>query len=311
MLRPLLAVLILPTLFISTVFGATPIRVLIIDGQNDHDWRQTTPILQKILDESGLFQTAVVTAPPKGGDFRAFRPEFNKFQVVVSNYNDLDGGNQWPAEVQQAFEEYVHGGGGFVCYHAADNAFPNWQAYNLMIGIGGWMNRNEGAGPHWYFTDGQLVSDRSPGPAGSHGDRKPFAVVIQDPEHPITRGLPPLWVHASDELYARLRGPGVNMDVLATAYSDPANNGSGHDEPVLMALRYGKGRVFHTTLGHDAAAMECVGFITTFLRGCEWAATGRVTQKVPPDFPSVGQVSTRHLAAQFVFGTDGTVNLVP
>jgi type 1 glutamine amidotransferase len=68
------------------------------------------------------------------------------------------------------------------------------------------------------------------------------------------------------------------MTVLATAHSDPKNKGTGHDEPVLMALRYGKGRVFHTTLGHDVAALSCVGFITTFQRGTEWAATGKVTQ---------------------------------
>jgi type 1 glutamine amidotransferase len=85
-------------------------------------------------------------------------------------------------------------------------------------------------------------------------------------------------MHVADELYDSLRGPGENMTVLATAHSDPKNKGTGHDEPVLMALRYGKGRVFHTTLGHDVAALSCVGFITTFQRGTEWAATGKVTQ---------------------------------
>jgi type 1 glutamine amidotransferase len=112
-------------------------------------------------------------------------------------------------------------------------------------------------------------------------------------EHPITHGLPKVWMHQGDELYARLRGPGRNMTVLATAYSDPANAGSGHDEPQLMVLRYGKGRIFHTTLGHDVAAMSSVDFIATFQRGTEWAATGKVTQKLPAGFPTATAVSYR------------------
>jgi type 1 glutamine amidotransferase len=81
--------------------------------------------------------------------------------------------------------------------------------------------------------------------------------------------------------------------VLATAYSDPGNHGTGRDEPILMVLNYGQGRIFHTTMGHDIPALSCVGFITTFQRGTEWAATGKVTQKIPPAFPTAGTVSYR------------------
>ena len=283
-------------LLASAVLAASPIRALIVDGQNNHDWKHTTPVLKKVLEDSGLFEVEVVTTPPKGGDFSTFRPDFRRFQVVVSNYNEFPTGDKWPDEVKTAFEAYVKNGGGFVSYHAADNAFPDWPAYNLMIGIGGWLGRDEKSGPYWYYKDGKLVSDPTPGPAGSHGARTPFAVVTRDPNHPITKGLPATWMHASDELYNRMRGPGENMKILATAFSDPANHGTGRDEPMLLVLSYGKGRIFHTTLGHDQAAMECVGFITTFARGAEWAATGKVTVKAPPDFPKADQVSTRKIA---------------
>jgi uncharacterized protein len=100
-------------------------------------------------------------------------------------------------------------------------------------------------------------------------------------------------MHHDDELYARLRGPGKNMTVLATAYSDPANNGTGRNEPQLMVLTFGQGRIFHTTMGHDITALSSVDFVVTFQRGTEWAATGNVTQKPPATFPTVNTVSYR------------------
>jgi len=274
--------------------AATPIRALILDGQSGgpfHAWQQTTPVLKKMLEETGLFQVDVLTSPPVGGDFSKFKPEFSRYRVVVSNYDGTD--DQWPAEVKSAFEQYMRNGGGLVVVHAADNSFPGWPAYNLMIGIGGWRNRDEKSGPYWYYKEGKLVSDTSPGRAGSHGQRIPFQVMVQNSEHPITKGLPKVWMHAADELYNSLRGPGQNMSLLATAYSDPANKGTGRDEPMLLALTYGKGRIFHTIMGHDVAALSCVGFITTLQRGTEWAATGNVTVKVPADFPTADKVSVR------------------
>jgi type 1 glutamine amidotransferase len=126
------------------------------------------------------------------------------------------------------------------------------------------------------------------------------------------KGLPTAWMHAGDELYAHLRGPGENMTVLATAYSDPKNNGSGRDEPALLVVGYGSGRVFHTTWGHDMVALSCVGFLTTLQRGTEWAATGRVTQKVPATFPSANTVSYRADIAEMDSGfLDNAPNVAP
>ncbi len=272
---------------------AARISVMILDGESGgpyHKWKLVTPVLRRELIETNLFQVDVVTAPPAGGDFNSFKPDFAKYQVVVFNYDAPD--ERWPPELKASFEKYVQGGGGFVSVHAADNAFPGWAAFNEMIGIGGWRGRAEKAGPFWYHQGTRLASDNAAGAAGSHGRRIPFRITVHQ-NHPITNGLPMTWMHQGDELYARLRGPGKNMTVLATAYSDPANSGSGHDEPLLIALTYGKGRIFHTTLGHDINALSSVDFVVTFQRGVEWAASGAVTQKVPGDFPWGNSVSYR------------------
>jgi type 1 glutamine amidotransferase len=92
-------------------------------------------------------------------------------------------------------------------------------------------------------------------------------------------------MHYSDELYSWLRGPAKNVSVLATAYSSKEERGSGEHEPMLMTIAFGEGRVFHTALGHSGEQLRSVAFIVTFQRGTEWAATGKVTQKVPDDFP--------------------------
>ncbi|MCR9198337.1 MAG: ThuA domain-containing protein [Planctomycetaceae bacterium] len=265
-----------------------PMKALIVDGQNNHKvWPETTKRMKSYLEETGLFTVDVATAAPKGTD-PDFKPNFSDYAVVVSNFGH--GAAAWPEETQKAFEEYVAGGGGFVVVHAADNSFPEWPAYNEMIGLGGWGGRNEKSGPYVYTNDkGDVIRDTSPGRGGSHGKQWEFPVVIRDKDHPITAGMPLEWKHAQDELYDRLRGPAVNMQILATAESQSTMR----HEPMIFTIAYEKGRVFHTPMGHAEYSVECVGFIATFQRGTEWAATGKVTQKLPDDFPTADKASSR------------------
>lgn len=270
--------------------AAPRFKALLIDGQNNHDWKTTSPYLDRFLAETGLFSVTVATTPPKGGDMASFQPKFSDYNIVVLNYN----GEDWSAGTMAAFEAFMKKGGGLVVVHAADNAFPTWKAFNEMIGLGGWGNRAESAGPYLRLRDGQWTPDaKTPGKGGHHGTQHAYKLTLRDPAHPITRGLPPEWLHATDELYDSLRGPAQGVHVLASAFSDPATRGTGEHEPILMTLQYGKGRIFHTALGHAVPAITSVDFIVTYQRGAEWAASGKVTQKLPADFPGPDKVSQR------------------
>src|SRR5688572_26066145 len=144
--------------------GQSRIPVMLLDGESGgpyHDWPRVTVALKKMLDETGLFATTVVTAPPAGGDYTTFAPDFSKYRVVVMNYDAPD--ERWPAALKASFERYVAGGGGLVAVHAADNAFAGWTAFNEMVGVGGWRGRAEQAGPYWFYRDGKLTSESSPG----------------------------------------------------------------------------------------------------------------------------------------------------
>lgn len=306
---------------LSTTFGLyaqggdPKIQVLIVDGQNNHEqWPKISVMLKNAMEKTGLFSvhvqrtaytwqgeefisdfpiaglppTIALEKPKTDADFN---PDFSKYDVVISNF----GWNaaSWPEDTQKAFESYMENGGGLVVFHAADNSFPQWLAYNKMIGLGGWGDRTEKDGPYVYYNDaGELIRDETPGAGGSHGPQSEYQVQIRNADHPITKGMPEVWMHTKDELYNSLRGPAENMEILATAYDDPKNKGTGRHEPALMVLNYGKGRIFHNIMGHADYSVNCVGFLTSMLRGIEWAATGSVTQELPESFPTADKSSS-------------------
>jgi len=292
------------------------LRALIIDGQNNHNaWPKSTFMMKSYLEESGRFEVDIqrsattwrgdkwipsypLTSQAPTEDLKDpqpdpdFRPKFSDYDVVISNFGWK--ASSWSEATQKDLESYVADGGGLVVVHAANNAFPEWEAFNRMIAVGGWGGRNEASGPFVYYgNDGQLVRDTSKGNGGHHGPQHEYQLTTRASDHPIMRGLPAVWLHTKDELYDTLRGPAENMTILATAYSSPEFEGTDRHEPALMAIDYGQGRVFHNIMGHDDYSFACAGFITVFTRGTEWAATGEVTIPVPADFPTADKTSPR------------------
>lgn len=278
--------------------SAEPIKVLLVTGQNNHDWKRTAPIFRDMIAEDNRFKVKMSTTPPrksKDAAWANWKPDFSAYDVVVLDYF----GQMFPEAQQQAFLDFVEGGGGVVAIHAANNSWVSWKEYARMIGL---LWAKNDFGERVYYDDaGKLVRvPAGEGLAAGHGKKFDWTVVIRDSEHPITRGMPKQWLHPLDELYQGQRGPAKNMHILATALSDKAkagNKASGVHEPCLWWIPYGEGRVVTNLTGHlwknqkELDTFYCVGMRVMMQRCCEWAATGKVTIPIPDNFPTAEKTS--------------------
>lgn len=284
------------------------INVLLIDGQGTHNWRESTPVLKRTLEETGLFEVTVQTVPDEGLD--AFQPDFSAFDVVLLNYC----GARWNPKTCENLLSFVAAGGGLVLYHSANTAFPDWPDFQPLLGVTGWGGRAADYGPYRYWDSARgMVQASLPGPTGSLGSRQEFLIQSCAPSHPIMRGLPEKMLHGPDECYANLRGTAINaanVTILAAAspvslappdlpaQTDPqaplaSAENSGRMEVSLAAVTYGKGRVFQILYGSAGKQCRSVAFIVPFLRGTQWAATGTVTIPIPEDVPTEEKSYTR------------------
>lgn len=298
-MRPLLILAVLGGLALAPAFGADEtepskevLRVILIDGQNNHAWRDTTPLLKQHLESCKRF-TVDVSSHLKSGDKPGkvktvdFPPDLSKYDVLVSNYN----GAAWPKEFREQLDQRLKDGKiALVIVHAANNSFTEWKEYNEMIALG-WRDNKFGDRVITDDNGKEVRVEKGKGPGAGHGYKHAFQVVVRDGDHPITKGMPREWMHTADELYHGMRGPGKNMKILATAYADKKTRGTGEHEPMIWTVTYGKGRVFHTPMGHDLDGMRCIGFMATLQRGTEWAATGKVTIPLPKNFPTAKETS--------------------
>jgi type 1 glutamine amidotransferase len=280
------------------------IRLLIIEGISNHNWQRRLVMVRDILARDGSFQVDVsITppdappgAPPDASDAEAWarwRPDFARYDVVLSAYNNLGGKPGWPVEVQRAFEAFVQGGGGFYAYHEANNAFAEWPQYNQMIGLG-WRNKN--FGPALLVREDETLQTVAAGEGDDtwHGERTD-ALVHQLGSHPIHAGLPRSWRAADVEVYRYARGPTSNVNVIAYAHDAV----DAQRFPIEWTVAYGQGRVFVSAYGHlwhgqqEPPSMRCAAFQTIMPRALKWLAGRDPEPQVPADFPGPNAVSLR------------------
>jgi len=264
------------------------ISVLIVDGFSNHDWKQTTAVTKWILEESGRFAVDVSTIPEDSIERSLWNPNFGRYAVIIQNTNNIQNTRlRWPGHAEKQLEEYVRSGGGLYILHSANNAFPHWKEYDRMIGLG-WRRASGG---YALEINGAKNITRIPpdeGKGTGHGERFNALIQVLTP-HPINDGYPTQWQTANTEVYYFPRGPAENISVLSCAFDSTSTKRTW---PVEWVVKYGKGRVYNSSLGHlwkgerYPPAYRCIGYQTTVIRAAEWLATGKVTFPVPVNFPT-------------------------
>jgi uncharacterized protein len=217
--------------------GEPPCRVVIVTGEDykGHLWRQTAPVLKEQLEKDPRLMVDVVE------DLNFLRStKLHKYDVVVMHFKNYAPDIPGP-EGYANLARFVNNGGGLVLVHFACGAFQEQSGFVKLAGRV-WNPKLRGHDPYGDFT-----------------------VRPVDPDHPVTAGMKAF--ETTDELYTCLDGD-TEIHLLAVARSKV----DGKQYPMAFVLTYGRGRVFHSPLGHDAAALRRAAVGELFRRGAAWTA---------------------------------------
>lgn len=281
-----LVVLLIPVAWMAAADTSDgKIRVLLVGGQNNHDWRKKSDFLLALLATQKHLAVEESNSPPAKAPkeaWAAWKPDFAKYDAVLLNYN----GEMWPDDVKASMEKYLTDGGGVMPLHAANNSFTGWNGFEQAVGL---LWRPKAFGASVFFDmEGKLQrEEKNQGRGMGHGSQYDWTMTVRDTSNPITAGMPVKWIHRHDELYHGQRGPAEKLNILLSAFSDPTKGGTGKDEPIVWWVPVGKGKMLTNVMGHvgDTACLSCVGYQTVLIRSIEWLANGACTTAIPADFP--------------------------
>ncbi len=174
-----------------------------------------------------------------------------------------------PLDAQQRVElaSFVKDEGkGFVAAHTATTAFESWPEFGELLG--GRYDDHP-----WNTASGTILNE--------------------DPSFPATRHFPPSFAF-TDEFYQtksfsrdRLRVL-LRLD-LSRMPANANNRRTDGDFPLAWAKMYGKGRVFYSSLGHDASTWDNRDVAQMYFEAIKWAlgtTEGDATPRPMPPTPA-------------------------
>jgi type 1 glutamine amidotransferase len=231
-------------LIVLRLTAKEPARMLILSGQNNHEWKKTTPVLEKMFTGSGLFTVSVTNRPDT-----LKLVDYKRFRLIVSDWNSFpDTSARWDPSKEEAFSQYIKEGGGALFFHSGGSSFYGWNDYH-NIAIGRWGKNTE------------------------HGKIGEALVQFSDSKNPITKGLKDFTI--IDEIWQ-------NTDICPDAkplgwVQKKDSNGNLENEkyPAIFVNEIGKGRSFYTIFGHDDKVLSNPDLQKLLIRGAAWVCGDR------------------------------------
>lgn len=218
-------------------------RVLLVTGEDypGHKWKETYPVLKAGLEEDSRMVIDVLAdlkglATTRLADYDAVVLHFKNYDPEVPGRKGYDN-----------LARFVEEGGGLMILHFGCGAFEEFKDEFVNV-----------AGRVWFGM-------KPPPGRRQHDPRGEFTVNIAKTGHPIIKGMKDF--KTLDELYTCLEGD-VPITPVATAVSKIDKK----PYPMAFVLQFGKGRVFHSVLGHDTVAFAAEGPAELHRRGCAWVS---------------------------------------
>jgi len=210
-------------------------KVLIVTGIDypGHKWKLTAPVLAKAIAADKRLSVTITEEP---NDLA--KDKLGDYDVIVLHFMDWEVPDPGP-KARANLKDSVQNGTGLVLVHFACGAFQDWPEFVKLAGRV-WDPNLRGHDPHGKFI-----------------------VKIIDDKHPAMKGMTDF--ETVDELYTCLTGR-TPIKVLATARSKVDDK----DYPMAFVLSYGKGRVFHSVLGHDVQALDNPYVGRLYRNACAW-----------------------------------------
>lgn len=230
--------------FLLTIAGALLLSLSVLAKNKVLVFAKTAGYHHKAID-AGIKAIMQMGAQYKFGvdttrDAALFtKKNLKKYDAVIFLNTTGDVLNE---EQQQAFQQYIQAGGGFVGVHAATDTEYGWQWYGNLVGA--------------YF--------------GSHPKIQEAVLQITDSNNIATKHLPNPWKR-TDEWY-NFKWIGTDLHVIMKLDETSYTGGKNADNhPISWYHAYDGGRAFYTGLGHTDESYVDPGYLQHLWGGIQYA----------------------------------------